>query len=64
MPKRTKVDPEICIGCRLCTNIAPASYEMNDDNKSVANESQPDSEDTLKETIDACPVTAISWKDE
>lgn len=65
MPKRrTKVDLQTCIGCRLCTNIAPSSYEMNEDNKSVANKQQSENEETLQESIDSCPVSAISWEEE
>mgnify|MGYP003825448269 FL=1 len=64
MPKKgAYVDPNICIGCTLCNQICPAVYEMQDDGKSKAVNPTADTEEKIQQSIDACPVTAISWKE-
>ncbi|PIV90149.1 ferredoxin [Candidatus Gracilibacteria bacterium CG17_big_fil_post_rev_8_21_14_2_50_48_13] len=60
----TRVDPKICIGCGVCVAICPNSYSLvpGEDGLIVSKESetQPDTETLLKETIEDCPVGAIS----
>jgi ferredoxin len=61
--KGAYVDPVTCIGCTLCTQICPNVYEMQDDGKSKATNPTNDTEEKIQESIEACPVDAISWKD-
>jgi len=61
--KGAYVDPVTCIGCTLCTQICPNVYEMQDDGKSKAVNPSNDTEEKIQESIEACPVDAISWKD-
>ena len=56
-----KVDPDICIGCGLCTEICPEVFEMEDD-KAVVNVAvvPKEVERACKEAEEQCPVTAIT----
>ena len=56
---KVKVDPNICIGCGLCTSIAPEIFEMNAEGKAQpkTGEGAPD---LAKQAIADCPVQAIS----
>ena len=53
-----KVDQNKCIGCGLCANLCPDTFQMNLDGKSEVLNSQ-DSECAKKAVAD-CPVEAIS----
>lgn len=57
--KKPVVDPNKCIGCGMCTVIAPATFVMKD-GKSVVVEKPTDSEEKIQEAIESCPVGAIS----
>jgi len=57
------VDPAICIGCTLCTQVCPSVYEMQADGKSKATKPCDDTPEKLEQSIEACPVDAISWTD-
>lgn len=61
--KGVYVDPNICIGCTLCTQICPGVYEIQDDGKSKAVNPTADTEENLQKSIDVCPVTAISFRE-
>ena len=54
-----KVDKNLCIGCGLCTTIAPDSFRLGDDGKSEVTDSSEGSEESIQEAIDSCPVQAI-----
>lgn len=55
------VDHDLCIGCSLCAGIEPNVFQMNDDNLAeVIAETTPQTENTVAEAIDSCPVSAIS----
>jgi ferredoxin len=57
------VDADLCTGCSLCCDIAPNTFEMNDDGISIVIDPEGDDEDTIQEAIDTCPVEAISWSE-
>jgi len=59
--KCVKVDPNLCIGCTLCTQICPNVFEMQDDGKSKAVNPCNDTPEKLEQSIEACPVDAIGW---
>lgn len=61
--KNPVVDPEKCIGCGLCVQLAAETFAMQDDGKSKVVKPQGDDEDKIQAAIDACPVQAISWKE-
>lgn len=56
------VDEFSCIGCRLCNNIAPKTYTMEEEHGRARVKKQGvDTVDTLQESIDSCPVSCIHW---
>lgn len=58
---RAYVDPDVCIGCGMCTGIEPSVFQMNDDGKAEAVEDTTEAtKATVKEAVESCPVTAIS----
>jgi ferredoxin len=56
-----KIDDELCIGCGVCCSMMEDVFELDDDEgvAIVKDNISPDGEDLI-ETIDACPVGAIS----
>ena len=57
---KVKVDPDLCIGCTLCTQVCPDIFKMEGD-KAIASVSvaPKDKEALCKQAADDCPVTAI-----
>lgn len=54
------VDSEKCIGCGLCSQVAPEVYEMMEDKAVVMMDEIPeDKEETAKDGAEQCPVSAI-----
>lgn len=56
------VDEDLCIGCELCSDTCPDVYEIRDDGLShVLLDPVPmNLEGCVRETVDICPVSAIS----
>ncbi|MCK4324753.1 MAG: ferredoxin, partial [Armatimonadetes bacterium] len=48
-------------GCELCVDIAPSTFELNDEGISEIIAPEGDDEDAIQEAIDSCPTEAISW---
>lgn len=63
MPRCTKVDKDTCIGCGMCVALYEEAYTLDDEGKAESTQS-PDTVDEarLEETIEECPVDAISWE--
>lgn len=58
---KTKVDPDVCTGCELCTTQVPEVYRMGDEVAEVIVDEVPGNlEDAVKEAAESCPVEAIS----
>lgn len=57
----TKVDPDLCISCAVCTSLAPDLYIMNDDG--VAEEKSAtvpaEFEELARQCAEECPADAI-----
>ncbi len=54
------VDPEKCIGCGLCAQVAPEVYEMKEDKAVViVDEIVEEKVEAAKNGADQCPVMAI-----
>ena len=53
---------ESCIWCSACVAIAPEVFELNENWLSVVIASDAYNEDDVNNSIQACPVDAISWK--
>ncbi len=58
------VDKDECTSCELCTEIAPNTFVMEDDDKAGVSDAAGDDEDTIQEAIDSCPAECIHWKEE
>lgn len=57
---RAFVDQDACIGCGLCTGVAPEVFRMNDAGRAeafadVTGRNKPD----VDAAIDGCPASAI-----
>jgi len=61
--RKITVDQDTCIGCGTCVALAPKSFKMTDDGKSLPLEPAGDDEATIQQGIDSCPVNAISWQE-
>ena len=58
MAKRARVDPDVCIGCELCTQLCPEVFQMQGE-VAVAKDADCPTCD-LDEIAPQCPVDAIS----
>ncbi|MCL5432879.1 MAG: ferredoxin [Patescibacteria group bacterium] len=70
--KKVKVDRDLCIGCGTCTGVAPKTFELDNEGKSVilrkdgtkssdlTDFSQiDDTEENIINAEKSCPVAAI-----
>lgn len=61
MAIQIKVDRQKCISCGLCVSLAPKTFKMDKDLKSVVNENGPyDTPDKINEAARNCAVEAIT----
>ena len=61
---RVKVDRMLCIGTADCVKIAPNTFELDDEAKSVVKKQNGDSDEKILEAAKVCPVLAIVVEDE
>ncbi|MFQ6133973.1 MAG: ferredoxin, partial [Armatimonadota bacterium] len=54
------VDQDLCTSCELCTEIAPNTFAMNDDDLAEVTDPKGDPEEDIQEAIDSCPAECIS----
>lgn len=55
------VDKTKCIGCGLCSSLAPNSFKLNEnDGKAEAINPPGDDETTVKSASESCPVQGIT----
>lgn len=52
-----KVDKDLCIGCGLCTSMAPSVFEFDDDGKAKV---VLDDAGAAADAAASCPVSAIT----
>ena len=53
------VNKELCVGCGLCASMNPEVFQMDENGLATAVKETED-EALLQESIDSCPVSAIS----
>lgn len=62
--KGVYVDEPICIGCKHCAHVARNTFYIEPDyGRSRVFRQDGDSEETIQEAIDTCPVDCIHWMD-
>jgi len=64
MAKTVWIDKEQCIGCELCVNCCPGVFRMDADTKAEVFDPSGDSEETIQEAIEMCPVSCIHWQED
>ncbi len=57
MADKVRVNKDLCIGCGLCTSIAPTVFEFDDDGKAKVVAADVPAE--AEEAAASCPVQAI-----
>ncbi|MGB3532461.1 MAG: ferredoxin [Microcoleaceae cyanobacterium] len=58
------VDEPTCIGCKHCAHVAHNTFYIEPDyGRSRVFRQDGDSEETIQEAIDTCPVDCIHWMD-
>lgn len=62
MQKKLHIDSKGCIGCTLCTQIAPKTFVMEDDGKSHILKENGDSPEQIAQALESCPVDAIKFE--
>jgi ferredoxin len=60
---RVWVDPQICVGNTMCETIATNTFRLNEKRQSEAVNPEGDSEETILEAAENCPVSAIFVED-
>ena len=53
---------DTCIWCSACVAISPEAFELNEEWISVVITQDSYNEESIENSISACPVDAISWK--
>lgn len=56
---KARVNQELCVGCGLCASMNPEVFQMDENGLTTAVKETED-EALLQESIDSCPVSAIS----
>ncbi|MCM8778275.1 MAG: ferredoxin [Candidatus Omnitrophica bacterium] len=55
-----KINPDLCIGCELCTQTCPEVFFMEGDKAKVKTNPVPkNAEETCRQAKEDCPVEAI-----
>jgi ferredoxin len=56
------IDTDVCVGCGACVLSGPDVFDQNDDGQAVLVVEEPDASlrGQILESIDACPVQALS----
>ena len=64
MARKLYVDEEECIGCGLCSEIAPGVFQLSDDGVAGVKASGEEYSDSIQEAQKECPVECIHWEEE
>jgi ferredoxin len=64
MPYKIEIDRSLCMGDGTCTAIAPNTFELDSEGKSRVKNPTGDPDEKILEASKACPVRAMTLKDE
>lgn len=62
MAREVYVDQDACIGCELCTAVAPELFRLSASSVAEVHGRIAASEAKAQEAIDGCPVGCIHWR--
>ncbi|MGW7256858.1 ferredoxin [Streptomyces sp. NPDC054834] len=56
------IDKDVCVACGACVLAGPDVFDQNEDGQAIMIVDEPDESlrDQIVESIDACPVQALS----
>lgn len=56
------IDKDVCVACGACVLAGPDVFDQNEDGQAIMIVDEPDESlrDQIEESIDACPVQALS----
>ena len=58
---KASVDPQVCIGCTLCTQICPGVFKIDGDKATAyKNPVSVDKNECARNAAEQCPVQAIT----
>ena len=61
---KIKIDTENCIGCGSCAALAPETFELNDEGKSIVKNQKGDDDEAILSAAKSCPVSVIEVTDD
>ncbi len=65
MAKKVIIQTEECMGCEACVEIAPNTFEFDEENNiAIVKNDSVDDLDAIEESIDSCPADCIEIIDE
>jgi len=56
---KVKVDRELCTSVATCVEVAPNTFELDDEGIAVVKNDKGDAEETILQAAKSCPVNAI-----
>jgi len=63
MARSIVIDRDECTSCRLCNDVAPETFGIDDEDLAYLIDAKGNSEEEVQEAIDSCPVACITWQD-
>lgn len=61
---RLEIDRDLCVGFGDCIDVAPDAFELDDEDVAVFTRPEETPREELLEACRACPVDAITARDE
>lgn len=61
---KVEVDRDLCIGAAPCVTVAPAVFELDEENKAVVIDEKGADDETILLAAQSCPTQAIILYDE
>jgi ferredoxin len=56
---KIKVDRELCTSVATCVEVAPGTFELDDEGIAIIKNEKGDTEGTILQAAKSCPVNAI-----
>ena len=61
---KIKIDRELCISVATCVQVAPKTFELDDEGIAIIKDSKGDDQATVLQAAKSCPVNAIIVHDD